>query len=255
MVKRASLWLIILFLFGGVLVSEAQQRPELKTQAEISFVWGFAQGSFGDNLDRPLPGLVLSVGGKTPRLPLVLSTEFGWLSYGFDDRLELLFPDATNTSSTSVFNINTTNSILMAHFVARLVPIEGTITPFIDGLVGFKYITSDVDVVSEVLFNDSDGDVIILEDNRIRTSTNFDALAVSYGFGAGVNIQVYGGEMGFSNSYTTISIHLGARYLLGSEADYLTENSVITATDGVRFERVESQTNILIPELGFHLGF
>lgn len=255
MLKRVA-WpiaLLVFFSFGSTV--QAQQNSEARMQTEISFVWGFAQGAFGDNLDRPLPGLALSFGGKVPRGPLVLSTELGWFSNGFDDRLELLFTNAASSPSTSVFNINTRNSILMAHFVARLAPIRGPIAPFVDGLVGFKYISSGIDVQSQVLINDTDGDIVIIDGNRLSTSSNFDALAVSYGAGAGVNIQVYGGRMGVDNSYTTLSLHLGARYLFGSEADYLTENSIITTADGVRFERAESNTDILIPELGFHLGF
>jgi|GEM_PF-1358426 len=61
---------------------QAQQYPEPKTQAEVKFCLGFARGSFGDNIDRPQPGFVLSVGGKMPRYPLILIPEFG-LHLGF----------------------------------------------------------------------------------------------------------------------------------------------------------------------------
>lgn len=255
MLRRALFPLVVLILVCYGLNAQAQQSFSHKTEAEISFVWGYARGGFGDNLDRPLPGFLISIGGRTPNLPLILSTEFGWMSYGYDDRLELLFPNATTRPATSLFNVNTTNSILTAHFVARLVPFEGAIEPFIGGLLGLKYIYSNIDMESQALLNEADGDIIIIGDNDIRTSSNFDAMAVSYGLGAGVNIRFFDGYLGMQDSPTTISLHLGARYLFGSEADYLTENSISVASEGVRFERVESNTDMLIPSLGFRLGF
>jgi len=247
--------IVVLVLCFISITAQAQKRPTANTQAEISFAWGYGQGAFGDNLGRPLPGFLFSIGGKTPNLPLVLSTEFGWLSYGFDDRLELLFPDTSTRLSTSFFSVNTRNSIMTAHFVVRLVPHKGAVEPFVDGFVGFKYIVSDIDVESQVLLNNENGNLIIISDNRIQSSSAFDALAVSYGIGTGVNIRFFDGDFGIQNSQTTISLHLGARYLLGSEADYLTENSIFPSTDGISFERVESDTDMLISSLGFKVGF
>ena len=252
---RVNATIIVLVLGCLGITAKAQQRSSANTQAEISFVWGYAQGAFGENLDRPLPGVLFSIGGKTPNLPLVLSTEFGWLSYGFDERLELLFPDTSTRPSTSFFSVNTRNSIMTAHLVTRLVPSEGAVEPFVDGLVGFKYIVSNIDVESQALLNNDNGNLIIIGDNRIQSSSAFDALAVSYGIGAGVNIQVFDGDFGVQNSQTTISLHLGVRYLLGSKADYLTENSISPSTDGIRFERVESDTDMLISALGFKVEF
>ena len=255
MSRRVNLIIVVLVMCCISITVQAQQRSSASTQAEISFVWGYPQGAFGDNLGRPLPGVLVSMGGKTPTLPLILSTEFGWLSYGFDDRVELVFSDASMRPSPSFFSVHTRNSFMTAHFVAQLVPYEGAVEPFVAGIVGFKYIVSDIDVESQVLLNNDNGNLIIIGDNRIQSSSAFDALALSYGVGAGVNIQVFEGDFGIKNSHTTISLHLGARYLLGSKADYLTENSILSSMDGIRFERVESDTDILISSLGFKFGF
>lgn len=246
--KRVKSLIMLLIFTGSCLVVQAQQKQPGEKHFEVNMVWGFAQGSFEDNLDRPMPGVVLSFGGRTPNLPLVLSTEIGWLGYGFDDYLELQYPNIP----ISVVNVGTKNSIVLTHFIARVAPFERIISPYVDGLIGLKYISTSIDVESEAIIDD-DG-VIIIDDDRIFTSSTYNAFAISYGFGAGVNVQIFSGSLGFQNPNISISVNAGAQYLFGSKADYLTENSIQPGVDSIRFERVESNTNMLIPKFGFRVG-
>ena len=231
---------------------QAQQPTEIKTEVEFGFVYGWAQGSFGDNIDRLMPGVLLSVGGRTPNLPLVLSTELGGLNYGFDDHLELLLPGDTG-NSTSVFNVEANNSILMAHLVGKFVPFQGRLMPYFSGLVGFKYLTAEVNAESQALFGDNN-DIVIIGDNRIRTSSNFDAFTMSYGIGAGINLLLLTGKLGVYNSSADLSLHLGVRYLFGTEADYLAKNPILSTIEGIRIEQAESDTDIVFPQIGLKLG-
>jgi hypothetical protein len=247
--KRVKALIMLLIFTGSCLVAPAQQKQPGEKRFEVDMVWGFAQGSFEDNLDRPMPGVVLSFGARTPNLPLVLSTEIGWLGYGFDNYLEIQYPD----TPISVLNVGTKNSIVLTHFVMRVVPYEGIIAPYVDGLVGLKYISTSIDVESEAIIDD-DGVIIIDDGNRIFTSSTYNAFATSYGFGAGVNIQIFSGNLGFQNPNSSISVNMGAQYLFGSKANYLTENSIQPGVDRIRFERVESNTNMLIPKIGFSVG-
>lgn len=250
--KRVT-WLIALLIFiGTTLVVQAQQKQKGEVQSEISLVWGFAQGTFGDNLDRPIPGIVFFFGGRSPDLPLVLSTEIGLLNYGFDDHLELRFPGGANTPAVSVVNVETGSTILMTHLVARFVPFGGKIVPYIDGLIGFKYLSTNIGIESEAIFDD-DNLITLVDEDRLLTSSTFDSFGVSYGVGAGIDIQVFSGSLGLRNPNSTISMHLGVRYLFSSEADYLAQNSIRPETGGIRFEQVESDTDMLIPKLGMRI--
>lgn len=252
--KRVKSVILLLICTGANVVVYAQQEQAGKKQFELNIVWGYAQGSFEDNLDRPMPGLVFSFGGRTPDLPLYLGTEIGWMSYGFDNYLDLQFPSSTNVAvPATVVNVATKNSVLLTHFVARVVPLETIIAPYIEGLVGFKYLTTGIDVESEVLL-ENEGEIIIDGEDKILTSSTYNSLAVSYGFGAGFNIQIFKGKLGIENALTTISIHAGAQYLFGSKADYLTENSIQPEENRIRFEQVRSNTDMLIPKLGFRVG-
>lgn len=252
--RRVKSFIILLICTGSSSVSLAQQQQPGEKQFGINMVWGYAQGSFEDNFDRPMPGIVLSFGGRTAGLPLVLSTEIGWMSYGFDNFLELQFPSSTNiVLPPSFVNVDTKNSILLTHLVARIAPFETVIAPYIEGLVGFKYVSTNIGVESQILYNE-DSDIIINDNDRILTSSDYRSFAISYGFGAGVNIQIFKGSLGFHNENSTISIHAGAQYLFGSKADYLTENSIQPVTNTIGFEQVESNTDMLIPKFGFSLG-
>lgn len=255
MFKRVIWPVIALILSVNSIAVQAQQRQTGNVQSELSMVWSLAQGSFGDNLDRPIPGLMVSFGGQAPNLPLVLSTEIGWLNYGFDNHLEIRFPEvaAPSTPAVSVVNVETSNNILMTHLVARLVPLEGKIVPYIDGLIGFKYLLSNVAIEGEALFDD-DNLIIIADEDRLFTSSTFSSFALSYGAGAGVDVQVFNGPLGMNKNNAAISMHIGARYLFGSEADYLTENSILAQTDRIHFEPAESNTNMIIPKLGIRIG-
>lgn len=239
---------VILLIFAGNSLAQAQQKREVRT--ELSVVWGFAQGAFGDNLDRPIPGILLSFGGRTPNLPLVLTTEIGWLNYGFDNYLEIRYPNGNAPASgLSVVNVETGNNILMTHLVARVFPYEGEISPYIDVLLGFKYLRSDVFIESEAIVGDDDL-ITIVDDGQILTSSTFSSFTLSYGVGAGVDIVVFDGL----KSGGTLSLNLGVRYLFGSEADYLAESSITPTASGVLFEQVESDTDMLIPKLGLRIG-
>jgi hypothetical protein len=141
----------------------------------------------------------------------------------------------------------------MAHLVARLAPFEGAVTPYVDALIGVKYFISRVNIESEALFDDDDF-FFIGSDDRIFTSTAFNSLAMSYGAGAGIDVQIFDGPLGLHNRHTVISLHMGVRYLFGSEADYLTRNSIRTDTNGIGFDQITSDTDMLIPELGLQIG-
>ena len=251
MFRRALIPVILSLVIGVPGVLQAQEAFEDNVQSELSLVWGMAQGSFGDNIERPIPGMLFSFGGKSPGLPLVLRTELGWLSYGFDDYLEVRHPQSpgAGTPAISAVGIETGSSILMTHLVARFVPFRGIVTPYIGGLVGLKYIYTRVNVEGNALFDDDDL-ITFVDDDRFFTSTSFDSFAFSYGAGAGLDVQVFDGTLGMHHKRTTISMHMGVRYLFGTEADYLTENSIRPMTGGILFEQVESDTDMIIPELG-----
>ncbi len=251
MEKRVKIFIILMVSTGAGLSAQDQEIQPGEKHFEIDMVWGFAQGSFEDNLDRPMLGFLLSFGAHIPDSPLILSTEIGWMNYGFDNYLELQYP-GNNVLPISLVNVATENSILLTHFVVRVVPFDYVIAPYVDGLIGFKYLSTNVSAESEAIIDD----VVIIVDNddRISTSSTYNTFTLSYGFGAGINLEIFRGRLGFHNPNSSILLQVGAQYLFGSKADYLTERSIRAEPGRIYFERVESRTNMLIPKLGFRVG-
>ena len=63
----SKLWiLLVLMMTVGMSVVHAQEHKPLPMEAEISLVWGWARGSFGDNIDRPMPGVLFGIGDRCP---------------------------------------------------------------------------------------------------------------------------------------------------------------------------------------------
>ena len=106
-------------------------------------------------------------------------------------------------------------------------------------LFGFKYFFTETSINDE-----HHGD-----DYAIASSTNFDDAALSYGVGGGIDIKIHRGHR------KSVFINVGARYLFGSEAQYLKEGSIERRNGQVFFTTERSETDILITQLGMTMKF
>lgn len=207
-------------------------------EAGGNFTLAFPQNEFGDNVEN------LGFGGsgnflaRFPGSPLSVGGSFTFLIYGSDTRTEYL------VAPVSV-DVTTTNAIIMGHLMLRIQPPDGLLVPYVDGLLGFNYLTTDSRIDNE------DGE-------EIASSNNFRDITFGYGAGAGLKIRVFQapehpyGEKGVSAVY----IDLGARYLMGGEAEYLKKGSIILVDDDeVEYEVSKSTTDILTVHLGVMLTF
>ena len=223
--------LVLAFSVGLVNTVHAQLYP----QGDITVVVGFPQGEFEQHVDNAGFGLNFFGGIGLGRTPFVVGLDGGFLVYGFERRRE---PFSTTIPDVTV-DVETSNAIAMGHVLLRLQPPSGFVQPYVDGLFGFKYFFTETSISDE----DFRGD------EPIASSTNFDDAALSYGLGGGLDIQVYQGRK------AAVLINAGARYLFGSEAEYLKEGSIERRNGRVFFTTERSETNILIAQLGVTLKF
>jgi hypothetical protein len=251
----SKLWiLLVLMITVGPSAAHAQQQETSPMEAELSLVWGLAHGSLADNIKKPMPGVIFSVGGRVPRLPLVLSTEFGMLYYGFDDRTELRQASGTVADRSSITNTDVRSSVLMGHLVAKVAPFKGVVSPYIDGLVGLKYFNSRVKVERITLSENSDNRRFLSGFGRAYAESRYNTWALSYGIGVGTTIRLVTQNAGTKLITHNVKMHLGMRYLFGLEADYLAENAIISTDQGLRFEQRTSYTDLLMPQIGIRFG-
>ncbi len=219
--KRFLAGLLVLML-GVSLVSAV--RAQVYPQGDITLVVGLPQGEFEHHVDDAGVGLNFFVG-----------LDGGFLVYGFERRHE---PFSTTIPDVTVA-VETSNAIAMGHVLLRLQPPTGFFQPYLDGLFGFKYF------FTETTINNGDhGD-----DFAIASSTNFDDAALSYGVGGGLDFEIHRGHR------KSVFINVGARYLFGSEAEYLKEGSIERRNGQVFFTTERSETDLLITQLGITLKF
>jgi hypothetical protein len=221
MFKKAIL-LLTLFLCGN---SFAQSGG-------INFTLAFPQGEFKDNIDR------LGFGGSLqflffdpkPELPVSFGINLGFLNYGSESRREPFshtIPDVT-------VDVDRSNNLVNFHLLFQIIPASGTFRPYAEGLFGGSYIFTETSIKSRGT-------------EEVASSTNFDDFAWSYGAGGGF-ILLLSDNIG--EGIGSLYLDLKARYLFGSEAEYLKEGSVKIQNSRVTYDVTKSKTDLLQIHLG-----
>ncbi|MFP4229105.1 MAG: hypothetical protein ACLFTE_09790 [Salinivenus sp.] len=244
----------LLFLLGTLLAvpAPAQQaespdrEASIRGEARASFVVGVPRQSFRDNIDGLGYGGTLFGGARLGDTPIVLGLDLGFLVYG---RTVDTVPFSGTVGPRVTVDVVTTNSILEPHLVLRLQPADGRVRPYVDGLVGFKYLFTETKVRDEDVGND---------DRDIASTTNFSDVALSGGVAGGVDVRLY--RPAADAEIGTVSLHLGAQYLVGQRAEYLAEGSLEDTNGNGRLDDSElpirrSTTTLLQPQIGVTVQF
>jgi hypothetical protein len=210
-----------------------QAQPRFQTP--ISFSMGFPQGEFGDNIDSTAFGLTTGLNYRIGHSPVLIGGSFGFLQYGSVSRLASLGPDLPDL----IVDVDTTNNILTTHFLVRYEfgGVESRIKPYLEGLIGFHYLWTQTSV------DDSTEGTL--------SSTNFSDTTGSFGAGAGVLIGLYRAAGGVLR----IDLDLGARWLSGGDARYLTEGAIIRENGTITYLVSESETNLVTANIGVLFSF
>jgi hypothetical protein len=202
------------------------------------FIIGLPQNEFRDNINDEGYGGSAIFGYFLGDTPIMVGADVGYLNYGTVKRFESFSPDIPEVT----VEVRTTNNILMAHGFVRLQPQDGPVRPYVEGLVGFKYLFTRSSIIDDFL------------DEPIASSTNFDDLAASWGVGTGLDIRLW--ENSRRRGIADVSLTIGAKYLWGSEAEYLRKGSIRRDPDGgLTFLVFRSRTDMLVPSIGARIRF
>jgi opacity protein-like surface antigen len=226
---------VMLLLMAFSLV-QAQQY-----QAGVFFNVGFPQKEFKENIENNGYGLSGYFLYNFPYSPISIGAAAKYLIYGRESRREPLIPPV-------YVDVTTTNSIFMGELMIRLQPPEGYVLPYIDGLMGFSYLTTDTKIEDE-----DDWD-----DEPIATSKIFDDLTFSYGIGYGIQFCLYKNPdvNNLDKDLMAVYLDIGGQYLKGGIAQYLKEGSIeIDENDNVTYKIEESATDISILKIGVSFAF
>lgn len=197
-----------------------------------SLVLGLPQGEFKEKIDNLGYGLQLHGTIFTPSKtnPFTVGVNLGYMIYGSESSrrpLSEYIPDV-------MVDVNRTNNIANFHVLFQVSPFETRVRPYIEGLFGGAYLFTTTKVESS-----NSG-------QNVFESTNFDAFTWSYGFGGGLLIKVSQGL----GDVTELFIDLKARYIYGTEAEYLKEGSVRIVNGRALYDVQKSQTSIMTINLG-----
>jgi hypothetical protein len=214
-----------------------------KADIGLDFIIGLPQNEFRDNIDDEGYGISGHFGYFIGNSPVMVGADIGYLNYGSEERHEPFsdtIPDVT-------VEVRTTNNIFMLHGFARLQPQRGSIRPYFEGSYGFKYLFTRTSVHDEDSYYEE----------AIASSTNIDDFAGSWGAGAGVDIRLWEGRRKTPNrGVFDISLNLSAKYLWGSEAEYLKKGSIRRDPDGsVTYFVMRSDTDMLMLHAGIRVRF
>ena len=227
-------FLIILFFMPA---GHAQK----KFQCGVNFSLGFPQNEFRDNIDKiGLGGTVLFV-YNLPKSPVSVGASLGFLIYRLDSY------DVPFSPALPAFEVNvvTNNFILMSHFLCRLQPQDGNFRPYLDGLIGFNYLSTDTDIRDREFIGYS----------VIGSYNQSNDIALSYGAGAGIMIPVYKTSDSRKKKPIDVYIDLGLRYLTSAKAEYLKVDYISPKDGRTEYVFVESKTDLLNFNIAVSISF
>ncbi|TDI76509.1 MAG: hypothetical protein E2O84_02580 [Bacteroidetes bacterium] len=215
-------------------VAYAQEYGAQVVETGFVFTLGSPQGELAHYLTGSIIGFHAFLGGRRDRTsPVVLGTELGLELYGSEQYME--FGDGPEYQTP--VTVNTYNNIGSGHLFVRLQPATGFARPYIEALAGLKvfFVTTVVSYQNQEY------------DEPISTTIFLDGAAFSYGAGGGISINLLDAVAG--DNPGNVFFTIGARYLMGAEATYLTPGSVSGP------ERNQSETHLLETRFGIELRF
>ncbi len=220
----------ILLLFLLVIISSGC----FAQSAGLNFTLGFPMGEFKNNVTRTGFGVSGEFLLLTPTVqnPFSIGLNLGFINYGSESRRE---PFSSTIPDVTV-DVDRSNNIVNFHILFQLAFPTGVIRPYAEGLFGGSYIFTETSIKSKGV-------------DEVASSTNFDDFAWSYGAGGGFLIQVFSSDDP-EEKVSSVFIDLKARYLYGSEAEYLKEGSVLIENGKVIYNTSKSKTDLLTANIG-----
>jgi opacity protein-like surface antigen len=218
-------------LLCGLAFVQAGTARAQEIQFGFDFLTVFPRGEFRDNISNNGYGAGGHFLVRVKQSVLLVGADVGGVVYGSETRHAQLLADVPDVR----VDVTTRNNIVLTHFLARVQPRHGAVRPYVDGLVGFKYLytNTSIDIGSE----------------NNPSETNLSDLTSSYGVGGGVQVQLTS-----NRRRPAVLLDAGVRYLRGSRAEYLKEGS-IDAESGIFFPVLRSRTDVVTAQVGVTFRF
>jgi hypothetical protein len=232
---------LIASLIVVILLAASSVHAQQPFQASAYFSLGFPQSEFRNNVDRIGYSGVGHFAYNFRNSPFLVGVSLGILVYGRETRTEplsLMVPDV-------MVNVTTTNNIFLCHFLLRVQPQKGMIRPYLEGLIGFNYLYPDTGVKGR-----SD-----IGYETIASSNIHNDLALSYGAGSGLMIQLFSKQRRKKSGSFAMYLDMAVRFFKGGRAEYLIEDSIRLEDDRVVYDVYRSATDLVTGYIGVSFSF
>ncbi|MEN9838783.1 MAG: hypothetical protein RL177_262 [Bacteroidota bacterium] len=238
--------LLLLIIAGTSGFASAQERTTMALNLHVVS----PQGPFRQNVDRLGVGVQFAGAYRFDKSPFSLGAEFAFHNYGVDSRDE---PLSSTIPDLRVQVDNSYNQMALL-LTARAEPFTyGTVRPYLEAVWGTNYFFTETTINNRYS----------TDDEPIARDTNIDDWAMTWGGGAGVQIQLYETESqvfgGVGEEMKTVPtklfLNIGTRYLYGNEATYLKEGSVSVSNGRVTYDTSRSKTDMMIFQVGVTVKF
>ena len=234
--------LLMISTFFGVLVHPANAQSRF--QGGLNGQGFFPQGEFRDNISNAGGGFGLEFLYFPAAKPFGVGVSFGYLIYGSEK-----FSETVRTKNADFdMDLKTVNSIVLGHLLFRFQIQQGKVWPYLDGLIGFNHITTDTRINNP---NFGDDDI---------STKNFDDTVLSYGGGFGLMVKLFERsrktmEPVHQKKKWVMSIDFRARYIRGSNGQYLREGSIFRVDDKLFYDVYKSRTDFITAQVGITFNF
>lgn len=239
--------LSLLLLIGSGFFVHAQEgdpmtyRTSTRTMPIFSvngnFQVGIPMDAFRDNLDATGFGGGILALANLSQSPISAGLELSIM--GYDN--ESLETTVQVGGFTKDYKLTTSANIFLGHAVVRVQPFgTGFITPYVDGMIGFKNLFTNTTLTDQ--------------DSYESVGNGIDQSDWALSYGAAFGLQIH-----FSHTHQ-LALDLRCAYLPGNNASYL-----VRAPDPIggfeyddpieAFEKKNSPTNLLMPQIGVTYKF
>ncbi len=219
---------VLLFAAGGSV--EAQSQPSW--QIGLGGLIGRPQGSLRDTVGDNAFGAALSAAYRLKRIPLLLGIDFGTVDY-----------QTLKVPASPLVSAETSASIDLVHFLARVQSGHGVVRPYLDVLLGQSHPNVKTNILQFATG---------LPETSI--TKQFGDTGFSYGGGAGLMLRVYDGSHK-ARGLRAVSADLQMRYLSGSEAEYVRRGSLRLEAGRVAFDTAITRHKLLNFGIGVVFDF
>ena len=204
-----------------------------RSSASIAVVQSRPQGAFGERV-----GLGYGAGGAYLfRLDDAgmwsLRADAGIMTYGGESRRSML---SESVGDRVQVRVETSNYIVPVLFGVQVARPNGAVRPYVNAGAGWLafFTESSLRGTSDII--------------DFASTTNHSAWAPAWAIGGGVAMPVHSGR-------TSVQLDLGAQYVAGGRARYLTEGSIVDLPGGaIRVTPVESATHLVVVRVGARIA-